>query len=41
MTPIEIAELKDLILFWVLPWFAGIYVLAMLAENFLRYWKGE
>jgi len=39
MTLQEIQILKDLTLFWVIPWFAGIYILACVVENILRWWK--
>lgn len=41
MTPLEIQELKDLTLFWVISWFAGIFILAMIVERIVEWWKGR
>ena len=39
MNPEEIQMLKDLTLFWVIPWAAGVFVLACIAERIWEWWK--
>jgi len=39
MNPEEIQILKDLTLFWVIPWAAGIFILAMVVERVIEWWK--
>ena len=41
MNPEEIQMLKDLTLFWVIPWAAGVFVLACIAERIWEWWKDK
>jgi len=39
MNPEEIQMLKDLTLFWIIPWAVGVFALACIAERIIEWWK--